>query len=152
MIKTKEEAIEFIHKFLKKTIKIKGDFGSHASFERENLDKLRNNEYDKDTALIKSMDIISSVTQEYSSFGCFHITKYIFEKNLLEEIDDKTRERFFKKLTWFMWSSYNLDVKKGCGYYDDCGIFFTRVYRFRTDIEKIYASKMEEWKLEEEFI
>jgi len=152
MIKTKEEAIEFIHKFLKMVIKIKGDFGSNTNFERENLDKLRNNEYDKDTALIKSMDIISSVTQEYSSFGCFHVAKYIFEKNLLEEIDDKTRERFFKKLTWLMWSSYDFDVKKGCGYYDDCGIIIRYVYGFRMDIEKVYVSKMQEWKLEKEFI
>ena len=95
-----------------------------------------------------SIQIIQSMVKNYSSYTCLNTVGYMMRNDFFSDINEDKKELFLKKITWFIYTMYEVEGNsRGWQYYDDAGIQRNIITSFKESMEKEYSQKIDNWEI-----
>lgn len=123
-------------------------FKNDSSYISEMFKKLRVVDVKTPENVGFSIQIIQAMVKNYSSYTCLNTVGYMERNDFFSDIHEDKKELFLKKITWFIYTMYEVEGNScGWAYYDDAGIQRNIITSFKESREKEYSQKMEDWDI-----
>jgi hypothetical protein len=114
----------------------------------EKFKQLKSQESETPENVDLSIQVMQEMIKNYNSYICFQTVSFMLRMDFFSDVPELKKELFLKKISWFMYTMYDVEGKS-CGwrYYDDAGIARRQVNSFKESIEEQYSQKIDAWQI-----